>query len=45
MSHRRNGLRKQIPKAKEGPLELRRKTQARKMYLGKGLGVLHRESH
>ena len=34
MRHRRNGLRKQGTEAKEGPLELRRKKEARKMHLG-----------
>ena len=36
MSHRRNGLWKQVTKAKAGVLELRRKREARKTYLGGG---------
>ena len=34
MSFRGNGLRKQITEAKGGPLELRRKREARKICLG-----------
>ena len=48
VTYRRNGLRKQVTEAKEGPLESRRKREARKTRLGggvgKGTGVLHKES-
>lgn len=36
MSHRRNELRKQDTEAKEGLLELMRKREARKPFLGEG---------
>lgn len=46
MSHRRNGLRKQVSEEKEGPLEFRRKRKGkctRRKGVGKGMAVLHRE--
>ena len=49
MSCRRNGVRKQVTEAKRGPLELRRKREARKRAwtsgVRKGICVLHRESN
>ena len=50
VSCRGNSLRKQVTEAKEGPLELRRKTRKTCLRhawgkgVGKGLGVLRRES-
>ena len=48
MSCGRNGLRKQVTEAKEGPLELRRERpgiRAQGKEVGKGAGKLHGESH
>ena len=49
MSCRRNGLREQVTKAKEGTLELRRKrgreTAPGGKEVGESAGALHRESH
>ena len=41
MIDRRNGFRKQVTEAKQGPLELNRNREARKMHPREG-GVLHR---
>ena len=47
MYRTRNGLRTQVTEAKEGPLEIRRKREARRMGQGveEGPGVLHRNNH
>ena len=49
MSCRRNGLRKQVTEAKEGPVELRRERGKENgtcgEEVGKDVGVLHMESH
>ena len=42
MSHRRNGLRKQVTEEPEGPLEVMRKREARKMLLEEGAGERYR---
>ena len=34
-----SALRKQLTEAKEGPLEFRRKTEAKKTHLGEGVGA------
>ena len=48
MSYRRNGLRKQVTEAKEGPLELRKEKERQGKCawgeaVGKGVGMLHRD--